>query len=119
MSCEFSFYKVARLCEKSTHYGSNSDFVDSSWYPIDNYVICSKFSESHRAFLAAITTRVIPRTNAEAFDEEHWCDAIWGEINALEENGTWTVETLPADKKALGYKWVFTVKYRSDGSLKR
>ena len=41
------------------------------------------------------------------------------EIQALEENQTWTIEDLPAGKKPISCKWVYRVKYKSDGSIKR
>lgn len=45
--------------------------------------------------------------------------AIKSEIVACEDNGTWTVEDLPLGKKALGYKWVFRLKFNFDGTLER
>lgn len=45
-----------------TYCASDSDFVDSSWYQIDDYVDCYQFSESHCAFLATITVGVILRS---------------------------------------------------------
>ncbi|GKB29773.1 retrovirus-related pol polyprotein from transposon TNT 1-94 [Tanacetum coccineum] len=36
---------------------------------------------------------------------------------ALERNGTWTIENLPKDKKALGCKWVYKIKCKSDGAV--
>ena len=41
------------------------------------------------------------------------------EIQALEDNGTWTLETLPDGKKALGSRWIYKVKYHSDGRVER
>lgn len=41
------------------------------------------------------------------------------EIQALENNGTWVVELLPPGKKALGCKWVYKIKYHSDGTVER
>ncbi|KAG7598819.1 F-box associated interaction domain [Arabidopsis suecica] len=116
---KFPSVKLHDYVTNTTHSGSDSDFVDSSWYPLDSYINCDQFSAHHQAFLAAITAGVIPRTYAEAFEDENWRNAVRGEIDALEEQGTWTVETLPPGKKALGCKWVFTLKYRSDGSLER
>lgn len=101
------------------HSGSDSDFIDSTWYLIDDFVDSSRFSVQHQAFLAAVTAGVIPRTYAEAVQDERWRGAVGNEIDALEERGTWTVETLPEGKKALGCKWVFTIKYRSDGMIER
>ena len=39
------------------------------------------------------------------------------EIRALEENRTWTIEELPVAKKPISCKWVYRVKYKSDGSI--
>ena len=41
------------------------------------------------------------------------------EIQALEDNETWTVEDLPPGKKAIGSKWVYKIKYNFDGSIER
>lgn len=41
------------------------------------------------------------------------------EIQALETNGTWTVTSLPIGKKALGCKWVYKIKHKSDGTVER
>ena len=40
-------------------------------------------------------------------------------ILALEANNTWTITSLPPGKKPIGYKWVYRVKYKSDGSIER
>lgn len=37
-------------------------------------------------------------------------------IEALENNGTWTVEDLPLGKKVIGCMWVYKIKYNSDGT---
>ena len=41
------------------------------------------------------------------------------EMDALTDNGTWDLVHLPAGKKAIGCRWVFTVKVNPDGSIAR
>ena len=41
------------------------------------------------------------------------------ELNALNHNVTWDLVELPVDKRAIGCKWVFTVKVNPDGSVAR
>lgn len=37
------------------------------------------------------------------------------ELSALKSNETWTVISLPAGKRPIGCKWVYKIKYKSDG----
>ena len=41
------------------------------------------------------------------------------EMNALTDNGTWDLVLLPVGKKAIGCRWVFTMKVNPDGSIAR
>lgn len=41
------------------------------------------------------------------------------ELATLEANKTWEVVVLPKGKKTIPCKWVYKIKQRSDGSLKR
>lgn len=41
------------------------------------------------------------------------------EMNALYENDTFEVVELPCDRKAIGSKWVYKIKYKSSGEIDR
>ncbi|CAM8890455.1 unnamed protein product [Rhodiola kirilowii] len=41
------------------------------------------------------------------------------EINALADNNTWSISELPQGAHAIACKWIFRVKYHSDGSIER
>ena len=62
---------------------------------------------------------VIPNNVQEALKVPEWREAIFEEMRALEKNATWEKVDLPQGKGVVGCKWVFTVKYNSDGSSQR
>ncbi|CAL2259207.1 unnamed protein product [Prunus armeniaca] len=41
------------------------------------------------------------------------------ELQALEQNHTWTLTSLPHGKHAIGSHWVYKIKHKSDGSIER
>lgn len=41
------------------------------------------------------------------------------EIQALEDNKTWKIVSLPPGKKALGCKWVYKIKYKATAEIER
>lgn len=41
------------------------------------------------------------------------------EFEALESNGTWTIQSLPVGKRPVACKWVYKLKFNSDGTLER
>uniref|UniRef100_A0AAG5CSP7 Retrovirus-related Pol polyprotein from transposon TNT 1-94 n=1 Tax=Anopheles atroparvus TaxID=41427 RepID=A0AAG5CSP7_ANOAO len=52
-------------------------------------------------------------------DSSRWKDAMKSEYDALLENRTWDLTSLPAGRKPLRSKWVYTVKTNADGSVER
>ena len=41
------------------------------------------------------------------------------ELDALHETRTWDLDDLPSGKTAIGCKWVYKIKTRSDGTINR
>lgn len=39
------------------------------------------------------------------------------EIQALEENNTWSLEPLPVGKKLVGCRWVYKIKHKANGEI--
>lgn len=59
-----------------------------------------------------------PQNYAEAMsspDSAQWKEAMDEEMNSLNENGTFTITTLPPGRKSIGGRWVFSVKEDSCG----
>ena len=64
-----------------------------------------------------------PKTYDEAINDpikgNRWREAINEELWNLDTHQTWCYTSLPGNQKAIGCKWVFRVKYNSDGSIER
>lgn len=45
--------------------------------------------------------------------------AIEEEIDIIEKKKTWELVNRPEDKEVIGIKWIYKVKYNSDGSMQR
>lgn len=88
-------------------------------HPISKFISYLKLSPSFKAFTTSLSDVVIPRNINEALGIPHWKAAVLDELRALKQNGTWELVDLPPDKKVIGCKWVFTVKYNADGSIER
>ena len=66
-----------------------------------------------------ISHLLIPRTIQEALGHSEWRSTVQEEMNALLNNRIWEIVDLLKEKKAVGWKWVFIVKCKPDGSIER
>lgn len=86
-------------------------------YPIANYIGYSHLSNKYQAYLSSFSAIQEPRTFAEATQHPERIDAMQQEINALEDNQTWELVSLPAGKQPIGSKWVYKVKLKANGEI--
>ena len=91
----------------------------STAFPLANYLSLSSFSHSHRSFVTNIIEHQEPQSYSQAMKSVQWRDAMEKEIQALESNNTWSLSSFPEGKSPIGCKWVYKIKYRSDGSIER
>jgi hypothetical protein len=88
-------------------------------HSLSHFLSYDRFHPKHLAFLSALSHHKDPINYAQAVQHSHWRDAMASEIQALEANHTWTLQTLPFGKRPIGCKWVFKTKLRADGSIER
>ncbi|CAN1121074.1 Retrovirus-related Pol polyprotein from transposon TNT 1-94 [Linum perenne] len=88
-------------------------------YPIGGYLSYKGLSPSYKGFVSSLDGIEIPRNIQEARQHPKWKQATVDELQALHKNQTWEVVTLPAGKRTIDCKWLFTIKYNSDGSIER
>ena len=58
-----------------------------------------------------------PISYEEARSDEKWIQAMNEEILSIEKNNTWELTTLPIEKKSIGVKWVYRIKYKPGGNV--
>ena len=89
-------------------------------YNVSNYVTYDTVGSSYKAFIAALDNAgPLPRDWREAKLNPKWREAMLEEMAALDKNNTWVITPLPANKKVVGCKWVFTIKQTPEGKVER
>ena len=92
--------------------------IDPS-YLIANYITCNKFFDGHGCYLAIIIKLIEHRFVLEVVKDPKWREAMTKDLEALDLNHTWSIEDLPLGCKPINCKWVYHVKYNSDGTVER
>ena len=66
---------------------------------------------------SALASLPEPQTFHEASSNPLWQQVMKEELDALHKTGTWDLVYLPSRKSAIGCKWVYKIKTRSDGTV--
>ncbi|CAL9010681.1 unnamed protein product [Prunus brigantina] len=95
------------------------DIHAKSKYPISHFVSTHRLSKSYASYLCQLSSVCVPTKLQDALSNPKWMDAMNVEMDALNKNKTWDLVPLPRGKKAVGCRWVFTLKHKADGSIDR
>ncbi|KAJ9542010.1 LOW QUALITY PROTEIN: hypothetical protein OSB04_028516 [Centaurea solstitialis] len=87
-------------------------------YPMAN-IAKGNLSKEAKAFVSSLYSEEIPSNVEQALKSRRWNDAMEEEMKALTKNNTWEKRVLPPGKKTVGCRWVFTIKYKPDGTIER
>ena len=78
----------------------------------DNFVAC------HCVYMMAkIVQDVEPRSFEDAVRDVKWDKSMDEEMDTLDINETWDLVPFLEGKNVIGCKWVYKVKYNSDGTI--
>ncbi|XP_073132836.1 uncharacterized protein [Henckelia pumila] len=88
-------------------------------HPVAKYVAYGHLSASIQALISNLSSVKVTSTIQEAWNDFRWKQAVLEEMQELEMNETWEIVQKPKEKIPFGYRWVFTIKYRADGSVER
>jgi len=88
-------------------------------YPLANFVSYHRYTPANQSFVAQLHTIIEPKSYFKVVAHPAWQEAMHNELQALHENGSWSLTPLPAGKTPIGCRWVYKIKHRSDGSIER
>ena len=73
--------------------------------------------EHHYAYMTRVAEVHELESYAEAAKDANWSAAMEEEIHTLAENETWDLVDTPTCVKPIGCRWVYKVKYKTNGSI--
>nr|KAJ0195950.1 hypothetical protein LSAT_V11C700347840 [Lactuca sativa] len=88
-------------------------------YGIERSVNYSALNSENLCFVASLNKIVEPQTYSEAVLDPKWIKAMNEEMEALYRNSTWEIVGLPKGRKAIGCRWIYKIKYKSNGEIER
>ena len=88
-------------------------------YYISKTTTYDSLSTTYKNFLSSLESVTVTIDWKHSIKKPCWKHAIEEEMRALMKNNKWEITELPPDKKLVGCKWVFTVKYRANRAIER
>jgi hypothetical protein len=88
-------------------------------YPLANFVSYHCYTPANQSFVAQFHTVIEPKSYSQVVAHPAWQEAMHTELQALQENGTWSLTPLPASKTPIICRWVYKIKHNFDGSIER
>lgn len=64
-------------------------------------------------------THFIPTTISQALADPRWRKAVTDEFNSVIQNGTYSLVPPTLNQNTVSCRWIFTIKYNPDGSVRR
>ncbi|KAJ0483933.1 putative RNA-directed DNA polymerase [Helianthus annuus] len=112
---------VRRTLRKSNLPRNLSDYVVEGKvkYGVERVVNYSLLSPENFCFISNLDKTIEPKSFKEAVKDPNWVQAMNDEMEALNRNGTWVLTDLPQGRKPIGCKWIYKVKYKSNGQIDR
>ena len=112
-------YLTAYHCNQVSSAALPISSISGTSHSLHSCISYTNLSLSYKSFCCAISSITELTFYHQAIGNPNWQDAMDAEIKALEANNTWTITPLPPGKKPIGCKWVYRIKYKSNGSIER
>nr|GEZ18105.1 putative reverse transcriptase, RNA-dependent DNA polymerase, Gag-polypeptide of LTR copia-type [Tanacetum cinerariifolium] len=118
---EFPANTIRRSSKQTKLPSSLNDFiierkVKNGVERVINYV---NLNYANYCFIYALNKSIEHTCYEEPVLDSSWIDAMNAKIKALNENQTWLIVVLSANRKAIENKWIYKIKYKSSGDIDR
>lgn len=84
-----------------------------------NYMRYDHLPPSYQCYIGATSSIYELTTYSKAITDPKWIEAKQAEIQALESNKTQEITDLPLEKKPIGCRWIYKVKYKSTSEVEK
>ncbi|KAM0004718.1 putative RNA-directed DNA polymerase [Helianthus debilis subsp. tardiflorus] len=88
-------------------------------YGLEKVLNYANLSPESFCFASVLNKSCEPKNYFEAKNDINWIDDMNLELEALHRKKTWEIVDLPPNRKAIGCKWVYKIKYKSTGEIER
>ncbi|BBH06313.1 hypothetical protein Prudu_017933 [Prunus dulcis] len=102
----------------STSFESASSLMDNSG-PLPAQVHPASSMNNHPMQTRSKSEPDTPSYFKQALGHPAWKQAMTEEIQALDQQGTWTLVPSPPNTNIVGCKWIFKIKKNADGTISR
>lgn len=79
----------------------------------------SVLTNENKSFVSNLNKNCEPNTYLEASLDPNWVKAMNDEMGALYRNHTRDIVDLPKNRKYIGCRWIYEIKYMSNAEIKR
>ncbi|CAA7023550.1 unnamed protein product [Microthlaspi erraticum] len=114
-----SFTQTSRSLATPFDIPPSESIPSTTVYPLSNVLTYSALAPLYQSYVFSYSLETEPTTFKQAMTSPHFRHAMNEELEAMEINRTWTIESLPPGKNVVGCKWVYTIKYKADGTIER
>lgn len=105
------------VCNTFT-YALNHSSSDT-FYPLSNFMTCSQLSLMNSHFVMSLNSIIEPKSFTEENKYEWWKQAMLTDIAALKRTSIWDIVDLSPNIKPMGCRWIYKIKFHTDGIIER